>query len=68
MNQNEQNGAVDQVTGKIKQAVGTVTGNDDLKAEGQADETAGKIESAVGKVSRQVGDVITTIGDAVKKG
>ena len=68
MNQNEHNGAVDQITGKIKQAVGTVTGNDDLKAEGQADESVGKVESAVGKVSRKAGDVITQIGEAVKRG
>jgi len=68
MNKNEQNGAIDQVTGKIKQAVGSATGNDDLKARGQADESVGKVESAVGKASRKAGDVITKIGEAVKKG
>jgi uncharacterized protein YjbJ (UPF0337 family) len=68
MNQNERDGAIDQVTGKIKQAVGTITGDAALHAEGQADETIGKVESAVGKASHQAGDTITRIGDAVKKG
>jgi uncharacterized protein YjbJ (UPF0337 family) len=31
---NERNGKVDQAKGKLKQAVGILTGDDDLKAEG----------------------------------
>jgi uncharacterized protein YjbJ (UPF0337 family) len=48
-NKNERNGKADQATGKIKQAVGTLTRNDDLKAVGQVDETVGKIEAAFGR-------------------
>ena len=66
-NKNERNGKIDQAMGKAKQAVGTLTGNDDLTAEGQVDETVGKIESAVGQASRKVGDAITQVGNAVKK-
>jgi uncharacterized protein YjbJ (UPF0337 family) len=67
MNKNERNGAVDQAKGKVKQAVGTLTGNDKLKAEGQVDETAGKVESAVGQASREVGDAVTKVGKAIKR-
>ena len=68
LNNNERNGAVDQAKGKVKQAVGTLTGDDDLKAEGEVDETVGKVEVAVGRASRKAGDAITRVGNAVKQG
>jgi uncharacterized protein YjbJ (UPF0337 family) len=66
-NKNERNGNVDQAKGKVKQVVGTLTGNDDLKAEGHVDETVGKVEVAVGRTSRKIGDAITHVGNAVKR-
>ena len=63
----ERSGKVDQTKGKIKQAIGTLTGDDDLKAEGDVDETLGKIESAVGRTSRKAGDAIKRVGNAVKR-
>jgi len=66
LNKNEINGTVDQAKGKVKQAVGTLTGNDGLKAEGQADEVVGKVESVVGGAIRRVEDETTRIRKAVK--
>ena len=66
-NKNEQNGKIDQAKGKAKQAVAALTKDDDLKADGQADETAGKIQSAVGTAQKKVGDAIERVGNAVKK-
>jgi uncharacterized protein YjbJ (UPF0337 family) len=63
----ERNGKIDQAKGKVKQAVGTLTRKDDLKAEGQVDETVGKVEAAVGRTSRKAGDAITRVGKAVKR-
>ncbi len=68
-NKNERKGEIDQAKGKVKQAVGTVTGDDDLKAEGHVDETVGKVEAAIGRRSpgwrrdhtcRQRGETVTT--------
>jgi uncharacterized protein YjbJ (UPF0337 family) len=64
-NKNERAGKVDQAKGKAKQVIGTLTGNDELKAEGQADETVGKVEAAVGQASRKTGDAIARVGNAV---
>ena len=64
-NKNESNGKVDQAKGKVKQAVGTLTRNVDLKAEGQVDETAGKVDAAVDRTSRKAGDAITRVGGAL---
>ena len=66
-NKNQQNGKIDQAKGKAKQAVAAVTNDDDLKAEGQADEAAGKVQSAVGKAQKKVGAAIERVADAVKK-
>jgi uncharacterized protein YjbJ (UPF0337 family) len=65
-NKNERAGKVDQAKGRVKQAVGTLTGNDELKAEGQVDETVGKVETAAGRASRKTGDAIAPVGKAVK--
>jgi len=46
----------DQVKGKIKQAAGDLTGDDDLKNEGKADETAGDIKDKIGGLVDKVKD------------
>jgi uncharacterized protein YjbJ (UPF0337 family) len=66
-NKNERAGKVDQAKGKVKQAVGTLTGNDQLQAEGHVDETVGKVQAAAGRTSRKTGDAITRVGKAVRQ-
>jgi uncharacterized protein YjbJ (UPF0337 family) len=66
-NKNERAGKVDQAKDKVKQAVGTLTGNDELQAEGHVDETVGKVQAAVGRTSRKTGDAITRVGKAVRR-
>jgi uncharacterized protein YjbJ (UPF0337 family) len=53
---------IDKTKGKIKQAIGALTGDKDLKHEGERDETKGKIEGAVERVK----DAGKAIKDAVK--
>lgn len=43
-------GAAKQMGGKVKEAVGKVTGDEKLKAEGRADQAAGKVQNAVGGI------------------
>jgi uncharacterized protein YjbJ (UPF0337 family) len=47
---------IDKVKGKTKQVVGTITGNDKLKAEGEIDELKGKAKGAVENVKQAVKD------------
>lgn len=49
----------DKVKGRTKQAVGAVTGDEELKREGQVDEDAGAVK-------KKVGEVVDTARDAVK--
>ncbi len=46
-------GKTDQIKGKVKQAAGDLTGNDDLRREGKLDEIGGKVKEAVDKVKEK---------------
>ena len=50
----------DQATGRIKEAAGSLTGNDDLRNEG-------KVERASGEIKEKAGDAVDKVKDAVKK-
>jgi uncharacterized protein YjbJ (UPF0337 family) len=56
-------GETDQAKGRIKQAAGDLTDNDDLQREGEADETAGKVKEKIGDAKDELDDVV----DSVKK-
>ena len=49
-------GKIDEAKGRVKEAAGAVTGNDQLKDEGKADKAAGKVK-----------DVVDTVKDKVTK-
>lgn len=51
-------GAVDQAKGSVKEAVGKVTGDSNLQAEGAADKVASKAKSAVGEAKDTVRDTL----------
>jgi uncharacterized protein YjbJ (UPF0337 family) len=49
-------GEGDQTKGRIKQAIGDLTDDDELKREGKIDEGAGKVKEAVDKVKDRLTD------------
>jgi len=65
-NTNEREGKIDQAKGRAKQAVGDLTGDEKLKAEGQVDEAEGEVEEAVGQLQRKAVAAIGKVSDAVK--
>jgi uncharacterized protein YjbJ (UPF0337 family) len=66
-NKDERDGKVDQAKGRVKEAVGDLTGNKHLHTEGKADVAKGKVQAAVGDMHHKVGDAIKDLGAAVKK-
>jgi len=66
-NKDERAGKIDQAKGRAKQAVGDLTGDKHLKAEGQVDEAAGQVQEAVGHIRRKAGNAIEEVGKAVKR-
>ncbi|MEH3091057.1 CsbD family protein [Agrobacterium sp. 22094] len=51
-------GKANEVAGKVKQGVGSATGNDRMRAEGAAQETKGKVQTAAGKAKDVVKDTV----------
>jgi uncharacterized protein YjbJ (UPF0337 family) len=56
-------GSADDMKGRIKEAAGDLTNDDDLKREGKADQAGAKVKDAAEKLKDKVGDAV----DAVKK-
>jgi uncharacterized protein YjbJ (UPF0337 family) len=48
----------DDTKGRVKEATGAVTGNDELKREGQRDQAAGKIKETAEKVVDKAKDIL----------
>ncbi len=64
-NKDEVEGKVENVTGKIKEGIGNVTGDRSLEDEGVADQVEGQSQETWGKLKRGVGDTIDAVGDAI---
>ena len=56
----------DKAKGRVKQAVGDVTDNDELEREGKLDEASGKAKDTVGKVKDKAEDVVDAVRDKVE--
>ena len=56
---------IDKTKGKIKQAVGAMTGNEKLVRAGKRDELKGKVEGAVADVKDAAKDAVKTVKGAV---
>ena len=54
-------GLANEVGGKIKQAVGDLTGDHETRAEGDAQEVKGNVEHGVGNVKGAVKDVVNDL-------
>jgi uncharacterized protein YjbJ (UPF0337 family) len=51
-------GAVDEAKGRVKKAVGELTGNEDLKREGDIDQASGKVKDLTEKVAGKARQVV----------
>ena len=56
-------GKTDVAKGRIKEAAGVLTGNDELRAEGKADQAAGKVKQVAGKAVDKVKQAVKKLRD-----
>jgi uncharacterized protein YjbJ (UPF0337 family) len=54
-------GKTDEVKGRIKEAAGTLTGNDKLREEGKTDQAVGKTKQAVQKAADSVKEAVKKV-------
>jgi uncharacterized protein YjbJ (UPF0337 family) len=67
MRQQEVGGKVKKTKGKMKEAVGILSGNKKMEREGSLQRAEGAVEEGFGKARRKVAEVLTNLGNAVKK-
>jgi uncharacterized protein YjbJ (UPF0337 family) len=60
-------GTTDDIKGRLKEAAGDLTDNDDLKAEGKTDRASGKAKDVVEKVKDKADDAIDKVKDALNR-
>ena len=53
----------DQLKGKVKQAIGDLTDNKDMKREGKADEKAGRAKELIQTAKEKAEHVVDTVRD-----
>jgi uncharacterized protein YjbJ (UPF0337 family) len=53
--QDEVEGKLHNLKGKVKEKVGKLTNDPDLEADGEAEEVAGKVQEKVGQVKKVLG-------------
>ena len=57
---------MDQAKGRVKQAAGDLTDDDELKREGKIDEIGGKVKETAEDLADKVGDVVDSVNDRIK--
>jgi len=60
-------GKVDKVKGRIKEAAGALTDDDELRNEGKLDQATGKVKDAVERVKNAVEHRVDTIRDIAER-
>ena len=66
-NRDEIKGKADQAKGQMKEKLGDLTGNDELRGEGAADDIKGKAEDTFGNARRKVGNALDDLGRKIKR-
>jgi uncharacterized protein YjbJ (UPF0337 family) len=57
---------IEEATGRVKEATGALTGNDELKAEGQADQAEAKAKQALDDVAEKAKDAVKDVAGAAE--
>jgi uncharacterized protein YjbJ (UPF0337 family) len=67
MRKQEARGKVRKLQGRVKEAVGNITGNRTLEREGSRQRAEGAVQESVGKARRKVGEFVGGVAKAIKK-
>jgi len=67
MKQQEVDGKVKKAKGKVKEAVGILSGDKKMEHKGSLQRAEGAIQEGFGKAHRKVGEVLTDLGNAIKR-
>jgi len=65
MNRDEREGKQQNVKGRVKEATGVITGNEELEQEGRRERSEGEARETVGRARRELGEAIEDLGKKV---
>lgn len=57
----------DDLKGRVKEAAGDLTDNDDLKREGKTDQAAGKVKEVLDDLKDKADDVVDAVKDRLNR-
>jgi len=63
--EDEAKGKGKQVKGAVKEQLGKLTGNRDLKDSGTADRVEGDVQEGFGKTKRKIGETVEKVGERI---
>ena len=66
-NRDEIEGKFERAKGSVKQGLGHMTGDEEMRSEGASDKLKGDVQEAWGGTKRKVGDALKDMGDAVDR-
>jgi uncharacterized protein YjbJ (UPF0337 family) len=66
-NNDEVKGKWEQAKGTVKDKAGELTGDEQLEAEGEAQNAGGKVQEGWGSVKRNVSNAVEDVADAINK-
>lgn len=66
-NDDELEGKYEQAKGSLKEGVGRMTGDDEMRSEGAGDKLKGDVQEGWGGAKRKVGDILEDAGDSIKR-
>jgi uncharacterized protein YjbJ (UPF0337 family) len=67
MNRDEFEGKKENLKGRVKQATGTLTGDEALEREGADERASGEARETVGKARERLGEAIEDLGKKIKR-
>ncbi len=67
MNRDEIEGKKENFKGRVKEATGVLTGNEDLETEGAGERSEGALREKSGTLRRKVGEALEDLGKNVKR-
>src|SRR5439155_11930596 len=67
MNRDEIHGKARDIKGRIKEAAGTLTGNENLESEGADERASGDSLESAGRARRKVGEALEELGEKIRK-
>ena len=67
MNKDEIQGKAENIKGRVKEAAGTLTGNERLESEGASERAEGDVREKAATARRKIGEAVEDLGKKIKR-